>query len=773
MRRLSRLFPLRTLVLASGLAAAAPLSPAFAQGASRGADAQAAPIPDPDFLRDYAESYRFANGAPTSITPLPDAQGALFLRSGPRSFVRDLYAVDAKGAESVLLTADQLLGGGEENLTAEELARRERMRLSARGIVSYALAEDGRTLLVPLSGRLFLVDRVSGQRRELPSQGGSAIDPVLSKDASIAGVVREDDLYLIDTGSGEQFRVTDRTAEPDTVSFGTAEFVAQEEMGRRHGFWLAPDNSAVAYQRTDVDGLETFTIADPGDPAKPATTWPYPRAGTKNADVRLIVQPISGARPTGAPVEVRWDRDAFPYLAKVEWQEDAPLTILVQNRAQTEQRYLKVDPSNGYTTQLLAERDAAWLNLDDSTPKWIDEGGAFLWATQKERGWALEMRDRAGRFMHTVVDPSLGFRALKGVDEEAFGGRGAAYVEASDDPTQQHVYRVPLYPEDGPPVKLTAAPGSHSIALARDGSAAVLSSRPLVGESSRTLYDLRGAAPTSLGQPVGDIESKALTPRFTPSLEFTRTGPRRDIDAVIVRPRDFDPTKTYPVIVHVYGGPTSVMVERVRDRYPFQQWIADHGFIVVSMDGRGTPRRAASWERAVHRDFITKPLEDQVEGLRTLGERYRAMDLSRVGIFGWSYGGYFSAMAVMQRPDVFSAGVAGAPVADWADYDTHYTERYAGNPETDPESYRVSNVLTYADRLERPLLIIHGTADDNVYFVHGLKMADALFRAGKRFDFLPLSNQTHMVSKPEFVIPMWTRVVDYFEEHLGDPTTPD
>lgn len=761
---------LRALVLASGFAFAAH-APAVAQRAAH--QAAVAPIPDPDFLRDFAESSRFANGKPASVTLLPGGEGALFLRSEPRSNVRNLYFVDSKGNERTLLTAEQFLGGGEENLTAEELARRERMRQSARGIVSYSLAEDGRTILVPLSGRLFMIDRVSGQRRELPSDGGSPIDARMTKDASLVGVVRDGDLYLIDASSNQQTRITNRANEPETVTFGTAEFVAQEEMGRRHGYWIAPDRSAVVYQRTDVEGLETFTIADPANPAKAATTWPYPRAGTKNADVRLFIQPLEGARPVGSPTEVRWDRDAYPYLAKVEWQEHAPLTILVQNRPQTEQKYLKVDPSSGYTSGLLTERDAAWINLDDSTPKWIDEGGAFLWATEKPKGWSLEMRDRAGRLMHTVVEPSLGFRSLGYIHEDAFGGRGAAFVHASDDPTQTHVYRVPLFPDDGPPVKLTAAPGAHSISVAKDGSTALLSSRPLVGEEMRVLYDLRGAAPNTIGDPIGEMRSNAITPDFRPSLEFTRTGPRRDIDAVIVRPRDFNPSKKYPVIVNVYGGPTSVMVEKVRDRYLFQQWIADHGFIVVAMDGRGTPRRDAAWQRAVHKDFITKPLEDQAQGLRSLGERYREMDLDRVGIYGWSYGGYFSAMAVMQRPDVFHVGVAGAPVADWIDYDTHYTERYAGHPETDPESYRVSNVLTYADRLERPLLIIHGTADDNVYFVHALKMANALFAAGKDFDFLPLSNQTHMVTKPEFVVPMWTRVVDYFEKHLGEPTSPE
>lgn len=757
---------LASIVAAVGL----PASVSFAQG--RAAAPTEAPIPDPAFLQDYADSYRFANGAPVSVTVLPDAQGALFLRSGPRSFVRDLYAVDAQGRERVLLTADQLLAGEGENLTPEELARRERARLSARGIVSYTLADDGRTLLVPLSGRIFLVDRLTGQGRELPSDGGPALDPQMSADGALVGVVREGDLYLVDARTNTQTRITDRSREPDTVSFGEAEFVAQEEMGRRHGFWLAPDNSAVVYQRTDVAGLETFTIADPADPGKPAQSWPYPRAGRRNADVRLFIQPLDGATPRDATIEVRWDREQFPYVAKVVWAKNAPLTLLVQNRRQNEQRYLTVDPATGATTALLTERDSAWVDIDDSTPKWLADGSAFLWATQKAEGWALELRDRRGRVMHTVVEPTLGFRALAHLDEDAFGGRGAIHFTASDDPTQTHVFRAPLYPDDGPLVKLTAAPGVHAIAVAKDASAALLTSQPLVGETTYTLYDLRGASANStgtLGAALGEVQSKVLHANFRPSLEFTRTGPRRDIDAVIVRPRDFDPAKKYPALVHVYAGPTSVMVERVRDRYLLQQWIADHGFIVVSMDGRGTPRRSAEWARALRGDFITKPLEDQAQGIRTLAERYREIDGSRVGVFGWSYGGYFAAMAALRRPDVFHAAVAGAPVVDWADYDTHYTERYAGLPDEAPDAYRVSNVLTFADRLERPLLIIHGTADDNVYFIHSLKLADALFKAGKPFEFLPLSGQTHMVSKPEFVIPMWTRIVEHFERHLGDP----
>jgi len=237
--------------------------------------------------------------------------------------------------------------------------------------------------------------------------------------------------------------------------------------------------------------------------------------------------------------------------------------------------------------------------------------------------------------------------------------------------------------------------------------------------------------------------------------------------AVLVRPRNFDSRRRYPVIASVYGGPHAQTVVAAPSAYLLQQWIADHGFIVVSIDGRGTPSRGRSWERVIKGNLIDIPLNDQVAGLKTLGKKYRELDLDRVGIYGWSFGGYFSAMAVMRRPDVFDVGVAGAPVSEWLDYDTHYTERYLGLLDANPTGYVDSSVLTYAKELEKPLLLIHGTADDNVYFSHSLKMSNALFRAGKVHDFLALSDFTHMVADPLVTTRLYQRIVDYFLKHLA------
>jgi dipeptidyl-peptidase-4 len=253
---------------------------------------------------------------------------------------------------------------------------------------------------------------------------------------------------------------------------------------------------------------------------------------------------------------------------------------------------------------------------------------------------------------------------------------------------------------------------------------------------------------------------------FVPRLEIATVGDNPALYAAIVRPRDFDSGRKYPVIDSVYGGPHAQTVRADPLSYLLQQWIADHGYIVVSIDGRGTPSRGRDWERVIKGNLIDIPLEDQVAGIEALAHEYREIDINRVGIYGWSFGGYFSAMAVMRRPDVFKAGVAGAPVCDWRDYDTHYTERYMGLPEENAEGYDASSVLTYCDRLERPLLIIHGTADDNVYFMHSLKMSNELFRQGRDHEFLILSDFTHMVADPLVTTRLYERIFAFLEQGL-------
>jgi len=726
---------------------------------------------DEAFLEQYAATRAFTHGNPKSIAITPDGSAVLYLRSGPRSFVQDLWTLDtATGQERVLLTAEQVLAGGEEKLTAEELARRERMRMASRGIASFQLSKDGRQILVPLSGRLFVIDRASGAQKELASAAGFPIDPRFSPDGTKVACVRDGDLYVTDIASGAETRLT--TASGGTITNGLAEFVSQEEMDRFQGYWWSPDSQWIAYQQTDTAGMETFHIADSVNPGKEPDTWPYPRPGKANAKVRLGVMRATGGETTW----VRWDAQRFEYLARVTWTKNAPLCVLLQNRAQTEQALLAV-AEDGSMRELLRETDPAWLNLEGHFPKWLKDGSGFLWMTESRGFWQLELRKADGSLDRVLTPPELGLDALLHFDERA----GDLYVSVTpvSDTSQTQVWIVPMKKRMAPhPISAAwGGPGKHGLIAADEGEWCVRTSALTDGTNRWTVARLDDAGGRGLA-----IPSRREQPPWTPSLEVRTVGPKA-MKAAVIRPRGFRSGAKYPVIVNVYGGPHARTVHCTPQSYFLQQWIADQGggFIVVCLDGRGTPGRGREWERTIHKDLIGPALEDQVEGLRALAAQVPEMDLSRVGIYGWSFGGYFSALAAMRRPDVFIAGCAGAPVADWMDYDTHYTERYMGLPGSHPslagtpaaaaadEAYARSSVLTYCKDLTRPLLIIHGTSDDNVYFMHSLKMTQALFRAGRDFEFLPLAGFTHMVPDPVVTTRLYGRIARFFRERVAAP----
>ncbi len=699
-----------------------------------------------DFLDTYAATHRFRLGRPSSTMFTPDGTSVLFLRSQPRSFVRDLWIFDlATQRERVLLTAEQILGGAEEALTAEERARRERLRMADRGIATFSLSPDADRLLVPLSGRLFLVDRATHAISEVLSEGAPPIDPRFSPDGDLLACVRDGDLWVHDLAHGSERRLTVR--EHARVTWGLPEFVAEEEMGRHRGYWWSPDGSRIAAQRTDNSSLESFHILDPLKPDRAPHVASYPRAGQANADVRLAIIDVDG----GHSQEVAWDRTRWPYLVSVRWE--SVLTIVVQDRAQKELAIAVVDPQTWVARVIHVERDEVWINIDQDMPRWLSDGRGFLWTTEREGAWTLELRGRDGALISRVTPPELGYAGLVGTDLRA----GVVYVRASADPTEAHIWRVPLDPSRGPPERLTHEHGHHAMVLGGRQDVVVHVRHTLDGTWDTRVVDLRGRV-------LGTIQSTSETPPFVPRIALDRVG---HVSTLIIRPRDFDPAKKYPVIVSVYGGPHAKMVSACPYDYLLQQWIADHGFIVVSIDGRGTPGRGRAFERAIRGSFVDVPLADQVAGLEGLFARHPELDRTRVGIYGWSFGGYLSAMAVLLRPDVFHAGVAGAPVTEWLDYDTHYTERYLGLPWEVPDAYTQSSCLTYADRLERPLLLVHGTSDDNVYFSHAMKLSDALFRAGKRHDFLPLANFTHMVPDPLVTRRLYGIIVDHFVRALG------
>jgi dipeptidyl-peptidase 4 len=703
------------------------------------------PLEHPQFLEQYAATHRFRLGRPAAITVAPDGGSVLFLRSGARSFVRDLWSFDVEAkSERVLVTAGQLLGSEEESLSLEELARRERQRSADRGIATYALSADGRTILIPLSQKLYLFDRTARTARAISSAGGPPIDARLSPDGRSIAAVRDGDLWVHELASGLERRLT--TREGPEVTYGLAEFVAQEEMSRHHGYWWSPDGVSIAVQRTDTSALERMHIADLMRPDRPPQSWPYPRAGRDNAQVRLGVVPVTG----GEIRWISWDHDRYPYLATVRWERPTSLTLVVQDRAQSELCVLAADPTKGTSEVLLREHDPTWLNLDQEMPRHLGDEG-FLWTSERGGSWQLELRAPDGSFRRALTDPGFGYAGLLAIDLRV----RQLFVRATNEPTEMHVFRVPLDEGRGAPEKITQDRGTHGAIYGRGQEIWVHSAHTFDGRLfSRVMNGSRI---------VGEIPSASEAPPFIPQIELRRSA---DLATLVLRPRTWDRSKRHPVIVYVYGGPHVQTVLATPQDYLLQQWLADQGFVVLAFDGRGTPGRGRSFERAIHGSFASVPVEDQARALEAMLDSDPSLDRDRVGVYGWSFGGYLAGLLVLRRPDLYRAAVAGAPVTDWLDYDTHYTERYLGDPKVRPEAYEESSVLGYAPQLERPLLIIHGTSDDNVYFSHAIKLSDALFRAGRRHEFLPLAGFTHMVPDPIATKRLYEAIAGFFVREL-------
>ncbi|WP_218082527.1 S9 family peptidase [Anthocerotibacter panamensis] len=709
---------------------------------------------DTQFLRDYAVTRGFSLGRPAKPKPTPDGKAVIFLRTPPRTPQQRLYTFDvATGKTQELLSPEEVLAGKEEVLSPEEKARRERQRVSTKGFTDYDLSKDGSKLLVSLSGRLYTIERTSHKVQALPTGKGILLDPKFSPDSKSVSYVLDNDLYVMDLASLQERPVTQGGT--DLVTHGLAEFVAQEEMGRFTGYWWSPDAQWLAYEEADAHSVEVWRVADPAKPNEEAYTQPYPRPGKENVKVRLGIIPAQGAATTW----IDWDRERYPYLATVKWDKGGPLTILVQDRRQQEMVLLTVNPQTGKTTPLLTETDSAWLNLDQDVPHWLKDGSGFLWISEHSGVPQLELRDPRGTLVRVLAGSDVGFALNLGAEGglEVDDADGMVYFQGGPDPTQTQVYQVPI--AGGPPVPLTQEMGQHEIVFAENHTVYVRRSN-----TPRTLT--RTTVHRSDGTLIGELPSEAEESTLIPNTEFVKVGAGTGFYTSVLRPRDFDPRQKYPVVVSVYAGPGAQRVVAAMRNQLLDQWLANQGFIVVAIDGRGTPRRGRDWERVLRYKFGSVPLEDQVAGLKALGAKYPEMDLNRVGITGWSYGGYMSALAVLKEPDIFKAAVAGAPVTDWLDYDTHYTERFLGLPQEHPQAYAEGSLLTYAPNLQRPLLLVHGTSDDNVFFLHTLKLSEALFRAGKDHEVLPLNGFTHMVPDPLVRERLQERIARFFRQHL-------
>jgi dipeptidyl-peptidase-4 len=712
------------------------------------------PIPGDEFPRLSARTGRFRFGAPRSARCLgPDGVRVAFLRSsGPEDPVHALWigAIVADGAWNERLLADPRTLGDAE-IPAAERARRERLRESAQGITDYTVDAAGAQVAFALDGAVWTVATAGGEPRRLET-AQPVIDPRISPDGRLVAYSTGPELRVAavdgsfdcalspaETG-GEDAGPEDAATE---ITWGLADFIAGEEMHRFHGLWWSPDSRTVLAQRTDPTPVPMWHISDPAHPERAPRCVRYPRALTANAEVRLFALPVAAGSPR---VEIVWDREDFEYLAAVHWTAGGDPVIQVQSRDQQHDQVRSADPATGATALLTEHADPCWLELVGGVPASSPDGALIT----------VETEDDTYRLARDGACFSPTGWQVRGVLDV---GDQDILATASADPERIDVVR---FGYDGTVEVLTPEPGVFT--ADRRGAGLVVTGSTM-DVPNRTVVRVGGRERT--------IPSRAAAPA-APRVEFREIGPDR-LRAALVRPRDsgrLDDDGTtatgrapasLPVLIAPYGGPGAQQVLRSQRLFWEAQWWADQGFLVLVVDGHGAPGRGPAWDRTIRGDF-SRTLDDQVTAVKALPELAPEADPGRVAIHGWSFGGYLSALAVLRRPDVFRAAVAGAPPTDWTLYDTHYTERYLG---LDPEAYRRSSLIADAPRLRRPLLLVHGLADDNVAVAHTLRLSAALLRAGRPHAVLPLTGITHMTSDPDTAEHLLTAQLDFLTRAIA------
>jgi dipeptidyl-peptidase 4 len=707
---------------------------------------------------------------PTLIQPkvAPDGARVTFLRGRDEDRNRlDLWEYHVASGETRRLVDSALLLPGEEVLSDEEKARRERQRIAAlSGIVEYHWAPDGKRLLFPLGGELYLYDLERSGReavRKLTAGGGFATDPKVSPKGRYVSFVRARNLWLIDLADGRERQLTHDGS--DTIGNGVAEFVADEEMDRHTGYWWAPDDGAIAYARIDESPVPLRQRFEIYPDRTEIVAQRYPAAGEPNVRIELHVVRPDARVPTKpaqidtkdgtAPVRLqtqpagsqRIDLGPEPdiYLARVDWIDGQRLSFQRQSRDQRRLDLIEADLVGGQQRTLLRETSKSWVELHNNL-KFLDAGG-FLWTSERDGFMHLYRYGADGKSMQLTRGDWMVEQVL-GVDEAA----GRVWFSATrDSPLERHVYVLPL--AGGEPQRLTAAGGWHDATFSENASVYVdrwvdpgtppqITLHRASGERIATLLENDPADPA---HPYHAYRAAHLPTEYGQML----AADGHVLHYSLIKPPGFDPARKYPAVVYVYGGPATQTVTRTwpaRADHWFNQYLAQQGYVVFSLDNRGTPRRGAKFGATLFRRQGTVEVEDQAQGAKWLAAQ-PWIDDARIGVHGWSNGGYMTLMLLGRHSELYACGAAGAPVTDWALYDTHYTERYMDHPKANAEGYGAASVFAQLDGLTSKLLLVHGMADDNVLFTNSTRLMSELQKRARPFELMTYPGAKHGLLK--------------------------
>ena len=687
------------------------------------------------FPRQSAATRNFQLGAPRSFTICESGEQVLFLRSeSGRDSVNSLWIYDVVNRVETKFADPRVILADDAEVPAAERARRERMRETTSGITSYSTDAIGVNVTFALSGQLFAGNSTTRELNNLNVEG-PVIDPRLSPDGNFIAWSNGKDLFITDFSGKEVRNLTNERSV--NTAWGLADFIASEEFGRMHGYWWSPDSDSLIIESvTDAD-VQSWWISDPATPAKAPQEIKYPAAGTTNATVGLERISITGEREP-----LRWDNDSFEYLISVSWQKDCNALITVADRAQQQFVTYSANPLGLENVHEVSDHE--FVEVIPGQPRWLNNQIVSVVDNRQSDTRELQV---AG---NTISPAGLQVMSIVDIKDEYID------VIATQDALSRDLLRIGF---DGSITEISQG-GLASATATTTELQVVVESRL---DTNTRSYQLRRGVKTE-----HYFDSLAETPNFTSQVHVLQTGPHKVNTAVIFPQDHVHGSKKLPVLMRPYGGPHGPQVQNGALSYAIDQWFADQGFVVVIADNRGTGGRGPAWDHSIYQDFVVPVIDDQVTAIADVANHFPDdIDATRVGITGWSFGGYLSALAVMKRPDVFHAAVAGAPVTEWLWYDTAYTERYLGHPEKFPEIYEDHSLISMANQLERPLMLVHGLADDNVVAAHSLSLSGSLLANKKPHTVLPLSGVTHMTPQEIISENLMLLTVEYLKEQLG------
>jgi len=691
----------------------------------------------------------------------PDGERVTFLRGrDDNQFQQDLWEYNMKDKTTRRLVDSKKLVPNEE-LSLEEKARRERARTaSLSGIITYSWSPDGKQLLVPIAGDLYLVD-VARPDAARKVASGNVLDPKISPKGRYVSFVRNQNLVVIDLKTGAERQLTQDGK--GTVHNGEAEFIAQEEMDQTTGYYWAPDDSAIAYKRYDeapVPVARRFEIfADRTE----VIDQHYPAAGDPNVLVDLfIVSPDTGV---SRKVDLGSEKDI--YLVRADWSADGK-TLAYQRQTRDQKRLdlVAVDAASLAQRTLLTETSPTWVSIHNDL-RFLKNRPAFIWASERSGRNHLYLYDLNGKLINPISSGEWGVDNVLAVDEKA----GKVYVSSNRDAViDKQTYALALNGSSAnKPARISKGDGWHEAAFAGNGKIFVDTYSSPTTPPQVSIRRADGAMVEWLQH--NELNANHPFAKYLPDLLPTEFGTIKAHDGQtlhysMIKPADFDASKKYPVFLFTYGGPHSQRVTRTWGNY-FDQYMAQQGFVVFRLDNRGSSRRERQFTDVIYNNLGKNEVEDQVTGIDWLAQQ-SFVDPKRVGVFGWSYGGFMTLRLLAAASDKIAMGVSVAPVTDWSLYDTHYTEQFVGaTPKSDPDAYARSGVFAHLDGLKSPLLLIHGMADDNVLFTNSTRLIDELVKRNVQFDLMTYPGAKHGISGRTSQRHVFGLIEAFFKKNLG------